>query len=71
MGKKRKVADTYRRAIKKLTDEQERLYRKAVKELGYKNEPGNMLWDYLFNCNDSKKWRDEYWKDLIEAGDNA
>ena len=66
---KRKVADKYRLAIKKLGDEQERLYRKAVKELGYKDEPGNLLWDYLFNSNDSKKWRDRDWKTLTEAGD--
>ena len=68
---KRKVADTYRLAIKKLGDEQERLYRKAAKELGFKNEPGDSLWDYLFNSNDSKKWRDDDWKRLTGADNEA
>jgi hypothetical protein len=71
---KRKIAEKYRLEIKALSDQQDRLYSRAVKELGLPDEPGNIAWDYLFNCNDGKsdrEYMDYCWKLMCEAGGDA
>ncbi len=65
---KLQVAKKYRQEIKKLKREQDKLYRAAIKELGFRDN--GFSWDYFHNA-DNRDYSKYCWENMFRESDNA